>query len=620
MEDPPNAPVTLKPFPEEGGPKVAVLGGGVAGMSAAHELIERGFRVAVFERQPELCGGKARSLPVPVGGPSGNCPDAKGEMGFLPGEHGFRFFPRFYRHVTDTMSRIPAGDGHVIDNLVDTTRVQLALYGKESIELPARFPRDEADFEKIIQDLLADLPAEMGLEPGEVDFFVDRLWQVYSSCDARREEIYETMGWWEFVDAQNKSPGYQKFLAEGLTRSLVAANAHLANAHVEGDIGLALILDMITPGPSTDRVLNGPTNDAWLDPWLAYLQKKGVAYQLDRHIDRIICRPNQGRPGGDIESVHMSDSAGNTYVLDDADYYIAALPAEKMAMLLDDGILAADNSLEGIKEIGNNYVEWMNGIQFFLKEDVPLAHGHTIYLDSPWALTSISQRQFWAGYDLADFGDGSVKGVISVDISNWHQVGNTVGKPAKYCTSDEIKTEVWEELKRSHALDEQPLTDDMLYCWFLDPDITREQFVAGIRPGMVPETDVPISENSEPLFVAYLNTWRLRPQAFTQISNFFLASDYVRTFTSVATMEAANEAARRAVNGIIQHSGHRASLCRLWNVTEPDFAFIFRLEDHYRYMRGLPWKGPSRLARTVTEVVARGGRVSKMARRALTRT
>ena len=63
----PIGPVTLNPFPDKGGPKVAVLGGGVAGMSAAHELIERGFRVAVFERQPELCGGKARSLPVPVG-------------------------------------------------------------------------------------------------------------------------------------------------------------------------------------------------------------------------------------------------------------------------------------------------------------------------------------------------------------------------------------------------------------------------------------------------------------------------------------------------------------------------------------------------------------------------
>ena len=43
--------------------KVAILGGGVAGLSAAHELIERGFKVEVFERQ-RLPGGKARSVPV----------------------------------------------------------------------------------------------------------------------------------------------------------------------------------------------------------------------------------------------------------------------------------------------------------------------------------------------------------------------------------------------------------------------------------------------------------------------------------------------------------------------------------------------------------------------------
>jgi hypothetical protein len=129
-----------------------------------------------------------------------------------------------------------------------------------------------------------------------------------------------------------------------------------------------------------------------------------------------------------------------------------------------------------------------------------------------------------------------------------------------------------------------------------------------------------MSENAEPLFVAYLNTWRLRPQSFTQVSNLFLASDYVRTFTSVATMEAANEAARRAVNGIIQVSGHRASLCRLWNVTEPAFGFIFRLEDQYRYERGLPWRGPSRVARNVTTVLARGGRLTTVARRALTKS
>ena len=232
----------------------------------------------------------------------------------------------------------------------------------------------------------------------------------------------------------NKSEGYQKFLAEGLTRSLVAANARLANAHVEGDVGLALILDMLIPGPSTDRVLNGPTNEVWLHPWLAYLTKKGVDYQFDRKIEKIVCQTNKGSIGGKIESVIMSDSAGNSYILDDADYYIAAMPAEVMASLLDDGILDADASLEGIKEIGTKYVEWMNGIQFYLTEDMPLSNGHTIYIDSPWAITSISQQQFWPDHPLEKYGDGKVRGIISADISNWHADGNTIKKPAMYCS------------------------------------------------------------------------------------------------------------------------------------------------------------------------------------------
>ena len=42
--------------------KVVVMGGGVAGMSAAHELVERGFTVEIFERS-RVPGGKARSVP-----------------------------------------------------------------------------------------------------------------------------------------------------------------------------------------------------------------------------------------------------------------------------------------------------------------------------------------------------------------------------------------------------------------------------------------------------------------------------------------------------------------------------------------------------------------------------
>jgi len=51
-------------------PTVAVLGGGVAGLSAAHELVERGFDVTVYEAALGP-GGKARSIFVPGTGTDG---------------------------------------------------------------------------------------------------------------------------------------------------------------------------------------------------------------------------------------------------------------------------------------------------------------------------------------------------------------------------------------------------------------------------------------------------------------------------------------------------------------------------------------------------------------------
>ena len=74
-----------------------VLGGGVAGFTAAHELAARGFDVVVYERRACPAARRAASRMRP----------GTGGRRDLPGEHGFRFFPGFYQHVPDTMRRIP---------------------------------------------------------------------------------------------------------------------------------------------------------------------------------------------------------------------------------------------------------------------------------------------------------------------------------------------------------------------------------------------------------------------------------------------------------------------------------------------------------------------------------
>ena len=238
---------------------VAILGGGVAGLSAAHELAERGFDVTVYEARPDL-GGKARSMPVPGSGTGGRAD--------LPAEHGFRFFPGFYRHLPDTMRRIPVAgqrDG-VAGNLVDSTRALMAqAHGRNELIAPVRAPRTLDDL-SALDVFLRGWTADVGIPPEEQAGFLERLLTLLTSCDERRFEQWENLSWWEFSGAEQRSEAYGKFLADGLTRSLVAARAREMSARTGGYILLQLLFDLTRPGGTADRVLNAPTNDAWITP------------------------------------------------------------------------------------------------------------------------------------------------------------------------------------------------------------------------------------------------------------------------------------------------------------------------------------------------------------------
>ena len=524
-----------------------VIGGGVAGMSAAHELALRDdFEVVVYELRP-LPGGKARSMPAIPG------VDWRGP---LPGEHGFRFFPGFYRHVTHTMSRIPypGQPGGVLDNLVSATEVQLAQEdGRNELVTPAHFPVTTSDWRATLR-FATEYAINLGIPVAEQVHFVSLLSDLLSACEERRFEQYENQSWWEFSGAERRSEGYRKFLADGLTRSLVAARAEEMSARTGGYILLQLLQDMAKPRGQVDRVLKGPTNEMWIDPWLRELERLGVDYRLSHRVEAIASRGDRVT-GISGHALTPAGEPGQAFE-DDADYYVAAIPVEVLREeLRADGLRQASPALAALDRL---VVRWMNGIMFYLRQDVPLIHGHSIYIDSPWALTSISQRQFWPGVNLRSLGDGSVGGILSVDISDWDTPGKHAarGKPARRCTRDEVAAEVWAQLGAALNDRTEVLSDSNLADWFLDPAIVHPNPTEAM--------------NLEPLLVNTAGSWAIRPEAeLPEIENLFLASDYVRTFTDLATMEGANEAARRAVNATLDASGSDSERCELWPLSEP---------------------------------------------------
>ena len=193
---------------------VIVLGGGIGGLSAAHELSERGFSVRVFELR-DVPGGKARSVVVPSTTPRRNVGAVNlGSLAAptrrdLPGEHGFRFFPRFYKHIIDTMARTPyRGSRSVAENLVDTTGTIFARFGRRPLKLPTITPSNVPELFTLVSDLGSLFGPELGIPPEEVAFFAERIWQILTSCSERRLEEYERLGWWEFIGAEERSDAY----------------------------------------------------------------------------------------------------------------------------------------------------------------------------------------------------------------------------------------------------------------------------------------------------------------------------------------------------------------------------------------------------------------------------
>jgi uncharacterized protein with NAD-binding domain and iron-sulfur cluster len=316
---------------------------------------------------------------------------------------------------------------------------------------------------------------------------------------------------------------------------------------------------------AADRVLDAPTNEAWIDPWVAHLKSLGVKFAVGAGAKALHLR------NGRVAAATLTD---RTQVM--ADWFVAAMPVERARDLFDARVRAADPRLARLDKLE---VDWMNGIQYYLSRSP--AHpvdGHVAYFDAPWALTSLTQGQFWAQRTMSrDYGDGRVNDILSVDISDWETPGIVYGKPARELTPDQIAHDAWEQMKRSiNNSSDTELSDDMLLSHFLDPGITYPRGPSGGALSV------------DPLLINTVGSYDNRPDSDTAIGNLFLASDYVRVNVDLATMEGANEAARQAVNALLDRSGSKAEPCKLYTLYKDPALQQAQAADAELYQRGQP--------------------------------
>lgn len=226
----------------------------------------------------------------------------------LPGEHGYRYFPGYYRHLFDTMRRTPILDEHgeetletAFDRLVEPPPVSIALSSKHKKHV---IPRQHTGIEQLRRSL-SFLLKDLQLTSTDLQRFVFRL-LVFLTSGRKRRESYEQQSWIEFLDGASgeHDPRYKpKHISEraaalvgGTLRSLLAMDASEIDAHSYALNSAQLMLDTRDRGAGLDMTLIGPSSQTWLRPWKRYLVAQGVEFFCGELIGLVESRKNELEP------------------------------------------------------------------------------------------------------------------------------------------------------------------------------------------------------------------------------------------------------------------------------------------------------------------------------------
>lgn len=526
--------------------KVAVFGAGVAGLTAAHELKLRGYEVHVYERrdptdpyssEARSVGGKARTqYSEPIAG-----------AGAMPGEHGYRFFPAWYSNVIDTMKRIPTEDSvdpipslfdeidHNVaeQHLIVSPAVGVARRNQPMSRSPQGGPESLWEVAEAVNYLFNEFGGMTGADILQVGTKLGGYW-FRGPIEKLR---FDGVSFWDFIDGPSLSVSAQE-LVKSLPVMLVAMKPEQGSARTLSDILFLMSTDQFS-GEPPHRILNGPTTVKWLEPWFRWLKEElGVEFHFGEAGTLASFDFDAGT--GRITGARLS--SGDTVT---ADHYVCALPIERVQAVINNDMRTAAPDLDALCTIRvTACTGWMVGMQLYLGTDEPLIDGHVTFNDSAWVMSAISQKQFWkfGSNFTSEAGGGVANGIISIDISQWFGVnGPQHGKPASETPKSELLEDVVAQIQETQLQSGNLISLDVIGS-HLDNDL-------------VPASGRSLATNDSPLLIHPPCLWGYRPNAWTGIENLLVASDYVRNLADLATMEGANEAARRAVNAILARAG-----------------------------------------------------------------
>ena len=346
-------------------PHVVVVGGGVAGMTAALELRESGCDVTLFEMRDEL-GGKLGGV----------------ETGGRVHEHGYHFFADYCVNFLESLNRL--GLGHTLE---PREAVKFLRRGEFPRMSEIRNPSSERFFWHNAQHGPVEWP--------------HWVLYVYSVLDLMLAEFQER----DFLDlwSVNSWLATKPYITvdaallhqQSLLKTLSLASYRTAISSYQRGVRYTLAY-----GEPMMRVMKQNALDGYIRPFEALLQSLGVCVYRETKVRRIVLgeRSNQIY----VDRTLPDGSGGDTPVACDA--IVLAVPIECLSELMDDRLYEATSRsrraglgeappLANVRELMTAPMASLD-IQF-KRRIAHMPKEHITFLQSDYDLSCIDLSQLW---------------------------------------------------------------------------------------------------------------------------------------------------------------------------------------------------------------------------------
>jgi hypothetical protein len=535
---------------------VLVFGSGPSGLTAAHELAERGYKVCVLEKD-SFIGGK------PVSGFGHPYKAISGKLDknlYMPMEHAFRVYPENYLNLIDVMKRIPHPEG---GNVTDYFTNELHVASNTN-NIP-----ENVSFLSMIQSKL------------EFIFFLLALFIPYSLYEERSLEKYDKIYLSELMEINKRSPQMKQYLQR------LAGSAASGNPRIMSSISVInLLLNYyLAPNSSGFRTFKRPTNIAWIYPWIDYLESLKVTFLTSHQVIGFDFDPINSLECPKIKCLKIITPKG--IVSMSAKYYISAIPANNVVDLIESNLqmVRYDPRLYSMYKIVTLPA---TGVQLYYDRPIKELSKQFILMsltDHPWELTYIDQSTYWDDDYTSDIkGNRKKYGVITIYTAVLNEPGRIIPLTIAECTAEQIAEEMFTEVEREFKKRGIPMGKKNRVGYachdFQNPTKSKHEF-----------SHLGNDIDDERLHFCVPDMYKVRPKPETvYLRNLILAGAYTQNKTYyVSTMESASESGKRAAQTVLSRLKSKKNKVNIYeSVNPPWFIKLLRNFDSFLYSLGLP--------------------------------